>query len=300
MIIPPNLKKGDKVIILSTARNITLSQVKPFEELLSSWGLNVVLGKTIGNSFNQFSGEDAFRAFDLQNAINNSDIKAIFCAKGGYGTVRLLDRIDYSLLKINPKWIIGYSDVTALINHLYFNVNLCAIHGIMAVNIENIMPTEATQSLYNILFNSNNTIHVQFHPYNRMGIAEGKMIGGNLSVLYSLLSSPSLQSTEGCILVLEDLDEYLYHIDRMLQALDRANKLSKLTGLVIGQFTKMHDNEIPFGLNSYQIIKDITYKYHYPVAFNLPIGHISERNHAFICGKRTKLIVNEEQTTIIQ
>ena len=300
MITPETLKIGDKVAIISSARAVDVADIQFAQELFESWGLEVVLGKTIGAKDNQFAGNDALRAEDLQTMIDDKSIKAIFFAKGGYGSVRILDKIKWQSLQKNPKWLVGYSDVTAILMHIYYNIGLPTIHGIMPINITSLSNSVATNSLKHILFNNNNIIECNSHHLNRQGKAEGTIVGGNLSVIYSLLGSNSLGDTDDAILFIEDLDEYLYHIDRMLQALKRSGKLGKVQALLVGQMTDMHDNTIPFGHTAYEIIKQITQEYNFPIAFNLPIGHIGEDNHAFIHGKRTEVEVARNKVIIKQ
>lgn len=297
---PSNLKPSDKVIILSSARKITLGELQPAIELLSLWQLKVVLGQTIGRMDNQFAGNDNLRAEDIQRAIEDKEIKALFFARGGYGSVRILDKVDFSALKDNPKWLIGYSDVTAILMHVFYTQNLCSLHAIMPVNILSKQENSATKSLKNVLFNSHNKIQCPYNSLNRLGCVEGEIIGGNLSVIYSLLGSESFQETQDKILLIEDIDEYLYHIDRMMQALKRSGKLKGLKALIVGKFTDMHDNAIPFGQTAYQIIYQAVQPYSYPVAFDVPIGHIGEENHAIVIGKKSLVTITDKQTTIEQ
>ncbi len=299
-ICSPNLKANDKVIILSSARKITRLELQPAIELLSSWQLKVVLGKTIDQQDNQFAGSDDLRAQDIQRAIDDKQIKALFFARGGYGSVRVLDKVDFSALKNNPKWLIGYSDVTALLMHVFYTQNLCSLHAIMPVNILSKQESPATQSLKEVLFTAKNTITCPYNTLNRLGSAQAEIIGGNLSVIYSLLGSNSFQSTQDKILLIEDVDEYLYHIDRMMQALKRSGKLKGLKALLVGKFTDMHDNAIPFGQTAHQIISQSVQDYHYPIAFDVPVGHIGQENHAIIIGKNSFVSINSQGTTIEQ
>ena len=297
---PKLLQENDKVAIVSSARKITLPQVLPTIQLLASWGLNPVVGQTIGKNFNQFAGTDKERAEEFQKMLDDDSIKAIFCARGGYGSARILDLVDFSSLKKNPKWIIGYSDVTAILSHVYYRCGIEGVHGIMAINIQDRQHNVAVDSLKQILFEGKNTINADYHFLNTLGCAEGELIGGNLSVLYSLLGSESFGDTKDKILIIEDLDEYLYHIDRMVLALRRANKLGNLKALLVGAFTDMHDNETPFGLSAEQIIKNVCEDLKIPVAFNVPVGHIGTQNNAFIYGRNTKVEITDKGTKIEQ
>ena len=282
MIIPPTLKQGDTVGIVSTARKITESELQPFIALLKEWGLIPLLGNTIGAVNNQFAGTDALRTQDFQTMLDNPKIKAIWCARGGYGTVRMVDGLDFSAFKNNPKWIIGYSDVTVLHTTLH-NMGIASLHGQMGLDIEQ-KTTAARQSIYHVLFGKKYVIeYASDFKLNRSGRAEGVLVGGNLSVLSSLLGSPSALETKGKILFLEDLDEYLYHIDRMVQNLKRNGLLSDLKGLVVGGMSDMNDNTIPFGKTAEEIIWDAVQEYEYPVCFNFPAGHIPD-NRALVMG----------------
>ncbi|MDD2192640.1 MAG: LD-carboxypeptidase [Bacteroidales bacterium] len=298
---PELLKKGDKIGIVATARKISIEEVAASIKLFLSWGLVPVIGKSIGEEENQFAGSDMERAKDLQSFLDNKEIKAVFCARGGYGTVRIIDMLDFSLFIQNPKWIIGYSDPTVLLSHIYFNYNIETIHGIMPLNInkDNFF-SNAVISLKKILFEGENKNVYKKYIMNRKGEAEGDLIGGNLSVLYSLLGSNSFGETKGKILFIEDLDEYIYHIDRMMQALRRAGKLKDLKGLIVGGMTDMHDNAIPFGKTANRIIMDTVKEYNFPVAFNIPIGHIKEENQAYVVGRKTTLIVEKDKVIIEQ
>lgn len=299
-ISPKPLSKEDKVAIIATARKITLKEVLPSVQLFASWGLNVVIGQTIGKSYNQFAGNDKERAEELQSMLDDKDIKAIFCARGGYGTTRLLDSLNFDKFIKNPKWLIGYSDITSLLSHLYYKYNIESIHGIMPVNIENRTSNIATDSLKEVLFDGKNTILAPYHTLNKEGEATGELVGGNLSVLYSLLGSESFSDTKDKILFIEDLDEYLYHIDRMMLGLKRAGKLKNIKALLVGSFKDMHDNSIPFGASAYEIIANISKDLNIPIAFNVPCGHIGTENHAFIHGRQTKVVVSATETKIVQ
>lgn len=300
-IKPDLLNKGDKIAIVATARKICLEELEDSIKLFSSWGLDIIIGNSIGLEENQFAGNDTERAEDLQRFLDDKDIKAIFCARGGYGTVRIIDKLDFSLFVKSPKWIIGYSDPTALLSHIYFNYNIETIHGIMPLNINSSsLNSVAIESLKKCLFEGNSIDTYSSNKMNILGQSEGELIGGNLSVLYSLLGSNSFGDTNDKILFIEDLDEYIYHIDRMMQALKRAGKLNKLKGLIVGVFSDMHDNTIPFGKSSEEIILDTVKEYGYPVAFNIPIGHIEQENVAYIIGRKTHLIVDKDKVIIEQ
>jgi len=213
MIIPPYLKKGDTIAIVATARKNVEDNLKPAISWLHSWGLEVVIGKTIGLDHNQLAGTDEERAADFQTMMDNPNIKAIWCVRGGYGTVRMIDLLDWTKFKQSPKWVIGFSDVTVLHSHLN-NLGFASIHGIMPVSSK--ASEEAKESLRKALFGEPLSYTVPCDQMNRYGTAKGELVGGNLSILFSLLGSPSAVNCDDKILFIEDLDEYLYHIDRMM------------------------------------------------------------------------------------
>jgi len=295
MISPNYLQKNNTVAIVSTARKITLKEIKPAIKLLESWGLNVVIGKTIGLEESQFAGNDKERTDDFQKMLDNSKINAIWCARGGYGTVRIIDYLDFTKFKKNPKWIIGYSDVTVLHNHIHtFGVE--TLHATMPINILK-NSKEALITLKNSLFGKAISYEINAAKENKLGTVSGVLIGGNLSILYSLLGSKSCLDTANKILIIEDLDEYLYHIDRMLMNLKRNGYFENLNGLIIGGITDMRDNEIPFGKTVKEIILDIVSEYNFPVVFDFPAGHIDD-NRALILGRKVKLEVDEKEVRL--
>jgi muramoyltetrapeptide carboxypeptidase len=256
----------------------------------------VVLGKSVFMEDHQFAGDDNTRAKDFQNMLDNKNIKAIIAARGGYGTVRMIDKLNFKKFKKYPKWIIGYSDITVLHNHISRHCNTETLHASMPINFLTNEPA-ALQSLRDVL--QGNTLSYSFHSdfENKPGKTKGILTGGNLSVLYSLSGTPSDLDTEGKILFIEDLDEYLYHIDRMLMQLKRSGKLKNLKGLLVGGFTDMKDNTVPYGKTAYEIIYEHVKEYNFPVAFNMPAGHIPN-NHALIMGRRIRLEVTENRFRI--
>ncbi|MBP8887482.1 MAG: LD-carboxypeptidase [Flavobacterium sp.] len=296
MITPPHLQKGDTVAILATARKNLDDNLKPAIDLLKSWGLNVVIGSTIGLDNNQLAGTDEQRAADFQQQLNNPNIKAIWCVKGGYGTVRMIDLLDFTAFKKNPKWIVGFSDVTVLHNHLN-TLGFKSIHGIMPVTVAKATP-EAIETLRIALFGEKLKYEIDPFMMNRPGKATGELVGGNLSILYSLFGSPSAIDCTDKILFIEDLDEYLYHIDRMMINLKRNGCLESIKGIVVGSMTKMKDNDIPWGKNAIEIIEDVTKTYNIPVLYNFPAGHIQD-NRALILGDIVTINVNEKCSTLV-
>ena len=295
MIIPPYLKKGDTIAIVATARKNIDDNLKPAISWLKNWGLEVVIGNTIGLDNNQLAGTDEQRAADFQKQLDNPNIKAIWCVRGGYGTVRMIDFLDFTKFKQSPKWIIGFSDVTVLHSHLN-TMGYASIHGIMPVSSK--ATEEAKESLRKALFGEHLEYTVPCDQMNRYGSAKGELVGGNLSILYSLLGSESAIDCHDKILFIEDLDEYLYHIDRMMMNLKRNGCLESLKGIIVGGMTKMHDNEIPWGKNVLEIIDDVTKKYNIPIIYNFPAGHMAD-NHALVLGKQVSIEVNDLESKVI-
>lgn len=296
MKIPPSLQKGDTVAIVATARKNIDDNLKPAIDLLHSWGLEVVIGKTIGLDDNQLAGTDEQRAEDFQNQLDNPNIKAIWCVRGGYGTVRIIDLLDFTKFKQNPKWVFGFSDVTIL--HSYINqMNIATIHGAMPITVARATP-ETIESLRKSLFGESLNYEMQTDATNKLGNAKGELVGGNLSILYSLMGSNAQIDCKGKILFIEDIDEYLYHIDRMMMSLKRCGCFDGLGGLIVGGMTKMRDNEIPWGKNANEIIADVTKGYSFPVLYNFPAGHFKD-NRALIFGKQVSLEINATTSKLI-
>lgn len=315
--LPNFLRLNDKVALCSSARKISYRELDYAIELLKSKGLEVVLGDTIGLESNQFAGSDKERAKGIQQMLDSEDIKAIIFARGGYGTVRILDLLDFSEFEKHPKWLVGYSDVTAMLSHLYFNHGICSMHASMPIDLkegkdsggcfEMMIDSLLGKAEMNLCFGKMDSSFSKMN--SRVGKTdsrveniefEGEMIGGNLSVLYSLLGSNSFGKTDGKILFIEDLDEYLYHIDRMMQALKRAGKLENLSGLVVGSFSQMHDNSISFGQSAYEIIASAVEEYDYPKVFGANIGHESGKNAPIVVGGNAIVSVKDGMIYIKQ
>jgi muramoyltetrapeptide carboxypeptidase len=292
-----DLNIGDKIGIISTARKISLEELKPSIKLLEEWGLKVVFGKNLFEEDNQFSGTVTQRSSDLQSMIDDDSIKAILCARGGYGTVQIIDKVDFSHLIKNPKWIIGYSDVTVLHSHLH-QLGITSLHATMPINFEKNTP-KALESLKSALFGLGNLTEINHHHFNRFGKVEGEIVGGNLSILYSLLGSDSDINTEGKILFIEDLDEYLYHVDRIMMNLKRNGKLKNLKALIIGGMSDMNDNTIPFGKTAEEIILEYIKEFDFPVCFNFPAGHLDD-NRCIRLGGKSVLEVNKNGVSLSQ
>lgn len=295
MITPEFLHKGDTVAIVATARKIDVVNLQPAIALLESWGLHVVIGKSIGKEDHQLAGPDWQRATDFQEMIDNPKIKAIWGAKGGYGTVRIVDRIDFTQFKKKPKWIVGFSDMTVMHSHIN-NMGIETLHAIVAISAKTASP-EAIETLRKALFGEKLEYHLPAHEYNRNGSAKGEIVGGNLSVLYSILGSKSAIDYKGKILFIEDLDEYLYHIDRMMMNLKRNGYFDGVKAVVVGGMTEMNDNDIPWGKDALQIIQDVLKDYKFPVIYNFPAGHIKD-NRALILGKTVSVEVNDKETIV--
>ncbi len=297
MIRPPYLKQGDTVTIISTARKVNKAELKPCVDVLKSWGLNVQFGKNLFKSQNQFSGTDEDRAADFQRALNSRTCQAILFARGGYGTVRVIDQIDFKRFIKNPKWLIGFSDATVIHSHVHKHGEVETLHAPMCLNIPK-LNTSSLDVLKATLFGerlsySSSKQQASLEKLNRKGKAKGLLVGGNLSLLYSMAGSPSDLDTTGKILFLEDLDEYLYHVDRMMMNLKRSGKLQNLAGLIVGGMTEMKDNEVPFGKTAEEIIADAVAQYSYPVFFGFPAGHV-QNNYPLIFGREATLSVTEK------
>lgn len=296
MIRPPFLKKGDTVGVTCPARKIIVPEMQLAIDTLENWGLKVVLGNTIGKQDNQYGGTDAERRADFQRMLNNPEVKAIIAARGGYGTVRIMDGLDFRAFMDNPKWLVGFSDITYLHTQLNCNIGVETLHAIMMSTFPVNTPA-AVQSLKDALFG--NTLEYEFplHPLNRNGIMQGEVVGGNISILYANLGTKTILDTHQKILFLEDLDEYLYHIDRMMMAIKRAGKLQNLAGLVVGGLSDMKDNTVPFGKTAEEIIAEHVKEYNYPVCFNFPAGHIAD-NRAIFMGRQAKVEVGSNSKFI--
>jgi muramoyltetrapeptide carboxypeptidase len=275
---PPFLKRGDKIAITCPAKKLPNPMTDAIA-LLQSWGLEVVLGETVDASYHQFAGDDDLRAKDMQRFIDDDSIKAIIAARGGYGTVRMIDKVDFGRFLQNPKWVVGFSDISVLHAHLFTNYSAQTIHGQMPVNIPELR-YEFTS-----------------HTHNRSGEASGILVGGNLSLLIAISGSVSDLDYAGKILFIEDVGEYLYSIDRMIRNLDRAGKLEHLAGLIVGGFTELKDNDIPFGQTVPEIIMDVVKNYNYPACFDFPAGHIPD-NCSLVMGRNTTLRVDKQKVQI--
>jgi len=293
MISPPSLNKGDKIGIVAPARKVSKNEINPAILKLKSWGYEVIPGKHLYEEYDQFAGNDEQRAEDMQEMLDNPDINAILCARGGYGTVRIIDQLDFSAFRDKPKWIIGYSDITVLHSHITENLGIETMHATMPLNFpKDTSDNVSLSSLKHALKGERIHYSLKAHKLSRFGETHGQLTGGNLSILYNLNNTVSDIDTKGKILFIEDIDEYLYHIDRMMLNMKRSGKLEGLAGMIIGSMTEMNDNEIPFGKTAYEIIHDITAEYQFPVLFGFPAGHETE-NRVLIIGGELKLKVDK-------
>jgi muramoyltetrapeptide carboxypeptidase len=295
MLRPVSIKTGDTVAIVSTARKVSLAEIQPAVDILTSWGLKTVFGKNLFNQQNQFAGSDEERLTDFQNALNDNNIKAILFARGGYGTIRIIDGVNWSKFQNNPKWLIGFSDITVIQSHILTSWQTETLHAPMAFNFKKASP-ESLKALKAILFGEKISYQIPENissDFNRHGTAKGILAGGNLSLLYAINGTPSDFDYTDKILFIEDLDEYLYHIDRMMLTLKRSGKLKSLAGLIVGGMTEMRDNTVPFGKSAEEIILEAVAEYDYPVCFGFPAGHIRD-NRPLIFGREAELNISEE------
>lgn len=294
---PPYLQTGDKVTIISPAGKIDKSFLKGAKKVLESWGLEVTLGKYAAGECGRFSGSSKQRAADLQLAMDDKQTKAILCSRGGYGAIHLIDQIDFTRFRENPKWLLGYSDVTLL--HELFQCNgFASIHSLMARHLT-VEPTTDPCSLHlrNMLFGELPSYQSPKHKLNIAGQAKGILRGGNLSVLYGLRGTPYDFPAEGTILFIEDIGERPYHIDRMMNNLKLGGVLEKLSGLIVGQFTE-YEEDLSLGKEVYEMIANMVKPYGYPVCFNFPVGHV-EGNVPLICGSEVELTIENKGAELI-
>ncbi len=302
MIIPPSLKPGDTIGIVSPSGKIRPGSLDTAISRFEQWGLKVVTGRNVYSGHNQFGGSDTQRAADLQLMLDDTEIKAVMCSRGGYGSVRIIDRIDFRGLIAGPKWVTGYSDITVLHSHINTICGIETLHSVMPSGLSpHKNPPVSAKSLdlfKEALFGTIPAYYQPNHPLSRKGKAEGILTGGNLSVLYSLVGSESEPEMAGRILFLEDVGEYLYHIDRIMVALKRNGILEEIGGLVVGSMNDMKDSRVPFGKTAEEIIAEAVEDYHYPVLFGFPAGHNTE-NHPLVLGRNATLSVGETTSSLV-
>jgi muramoyltetrapeptide carboxypeptidase len=297
--IPPYLKKGDTVAIVCPAGFLSLEKAQTCINTLVSWGFQVKLGKTLGGvQQNYFSGSDAERLADLQTMMDDPNVKAILCGRGGYGVSRILDGLDFKQFKKHPKWIIGFSDITVLHAHLNSVVKTASIHAPMAGAFnDGGWENEWVQSLRKAIKGQLTNYSCPAHPFNKLGKAYGDIIGGNLSLLVHLIGTASAIKTKGKILFIEDIGEHVYQVDRMMVQLKRAGLLKDLAGLIIGGFTDMEDTTVPFGKTVQACIAEHLEEYDYPVCFDFPVSH-SKENYALKIGLPHQFQVSKNKTSL--
>jgi len=300
LIRPEYLKVGDTIAIVapSGVLNRKENYINKAKALLENWGLNVVIGKNVFNNYGHFSGTDKERTKDFQRALDDKTISAIWCARGGYGAMRIIDNLDYSKYLMNPKWIIGYSDITAIHNDLNI-LGSESIHSIMCKSLEDkdINEDRSIQGLKDVLFGEKLSYNFNYIPENKLGKSSGKIVGGNLTLLHCLIGSKSSINTDEKILFIEDLGEYHYHIDRMLVSLKRAGYFNNCKGLIVGNFSDLRKNTTPFGKNIKEIILDAVKEFDFPVLFDFPAGH-EEVNMPIILGRDIIMDLNKSKSTI--
>lgn len=297
-LVQPNyLKAGDTIAIIAPAGILKNRKevIDDAKKLVESWGLKVIIGKNVFNQNNHFAGTDEERINDFQEALDNRNIKAIWCARGGYGSVRILDKLDYTKFVENPKWIIGYSDITAFHNHIH-NLGIESIHAMMGTSLlfDELETKESIKTFRKTLFGEQLNYQITSSSFNKNGKAEGQLIGGNLSILLTMLGSESQLYTDGKILFIEEIGEYKYHIDRMLQSLKRAGYFNNLQGLIVGNMSNIKKNTTKWGSSTEQLILDVVKEYNFPVLFDFPAGHEND-NRALIMGRKVEM--NVEKTT---
>ncbi len=293
MIYPPVLKPGDRIGILSTARKIRPDEIEAAVETFREWGFEVVLSPFLHAIDHQFAGTDAERASDLQSMLDDPSLKAILCARGGYGTQRIIDGISFEGFQEYPKWIMGFSDITSLLSACD-RLGVASIHGPMGLSWDGKTSNEASRAaLGRVLRGEQPTYEWETYPLNRPGTARSRVVGGNLSIVHCNLGTATETNTKGTLLFLEDLDEYLYHLDRMMLHLRRAGQLKDLAGLIIGGMTDMNDNATSFGRTAEEIILEAVRDYDYPVAFGFPAGHQPD-NFPLIIGGEAQFEVGTE------
>ncbi len=295
----PFLKTGDTIALAAPSRKVSLTDFAPFEHFLTDKGYKVIRASNLNASFHQFAGNDAERISAMNELFQNPEVKAIIAVRGGYGAARIVDQLNWKALLEHPKWLCGFSDFTVLLNHQFATNKLPSLHSDMAVHFGQPGYGDNFTSMLDALEGKPVAFNVGAHRLNRSGKAEGMLVGGNLSVLFSMLGSVSFPDMHGKILFLEDLDEYLYHIDRMLNALKRAGVFDHLAGVVIGTMSDMHDNEVPFGSDAETIIRHHLSGFEFPLIFGFPAGH-TELNRAFFIGADTSIAINDNGGVVMQ
>ena len=288
---PPYLKQGDTIMIVAPAGFVPDStEIEPGIELAKSWGLEVIVGKNAFKKHNHFAGTDEERQTDLQLALNDKKIKAIWCSRGGYGTVRIIDQLDFTAFEQHPKWVVGFSDITTLHTTIH-NLGIATIHATMPGGMKR-ASDDAKQTLYKALFGYGYGFEIPSNSLNKKGTASGILIGGNLSILNSMIGSVSEVNLYDKILFIEDVGEDLYRVDRMMYTLKRTGALKNIKGIIVGDFDYDVEKDTLFGGTHREIILNAVKEYNYPVLFDFPAGHVRD-NRALIFGKEIHIEVNE-------
>jgi len=288
---PNNLKKGDLVYIVSPAKKIDHVSIDFAKKLIDSWGFRSECAAHALGEYNYFSDNDINRAVDFQSAIDHQEAKAILCARGGYGCIRIVDQLNWSNFQRSPKWLIGFSDITVM-HHRAHRLSIMSLHATMPLNFQ-VNSKQALESLRASLMGESFTIGSRPNSLNRMGAAQGRILGGNLSIIYSLLGTPDAYNFKGAILFLEDLSEQLYHVDRMFFALQKAGVFNEITALVVGGMTDLKDTSTSFGMTCEEIVLEKVKDSNIPICFNFPVGHI-EDNRAMIIGANALIEVGPQ------
>lgn len=292
-VIPSYLKPGDTIGIVCPAGYMPFEKVQVCIETLTAWGFKVIPGKTLGNQFNYFSGTDEERCNDLQQMLDDKNIDAILCGRGGYGTGRIIDMLDFSKFVKRPKWIIGFSDITVLHCHLFSNYKIASLHAPMAAAFnDGEFKNQYIESLHHALLGKKANYKTEGNILDQPGKASGILVGGNLSLLANIIGTASDIKTKNKILFIEEVGEYIYSVDRMMYQLKRSGKLDHLKGLIIGRFSEMKDTTVPFGETTEEAIKKIVKDYDFPVCFGFPVSHEKE-NYALKIGVKYKLKVED-------
>ncbi|RYU93671.1 S66 peptidase family protein [Emticicia agri] len=295
LIAPPKLQEGDKVAIVAMASKLNPDDIQPAIQLMrKNWGVEVIVGESVSASYYGFAGTDEVRTRDFQQMLDDTSVKAIFSARGGYGSSRIIDRIDFTTFQQHPKWIIGFSDITAVHSHVQ-SLGFQSLHAPMPKTF--MKDDYSLRTIEPFLFGTGMSYEIKPDKSDRSGWAEGQITGGNLCLLAHLVGSPSDISWDGKILFMEDISEYLYNIDRMMIQLKRAGKLKNLNGLIVGSFTDSKENDEPFGKTAYEIVAEHVAEYNYPVCYGFPTGH-DRANWAIPCGRIASLEVNPLKTVL--
>ena len=301
LIQPPYLKAGDTVAIVAPSGILKEKEgeVQKAIELLKSWDLVAIVGDHVFNQANHFAGTDDERCEDFQKAMDDPKISAIWCARGGYGAVRILDKLNFTKFKQHPKWLIGYSDITALHNQFH-NEGFETIHAMMCTSLSDEMPEieETIETFKKTIFGNQLTYTLEGTDYNRVGQVTAPLVGGNLTMLHTMLGSKTSIDTSGAILFIEEIGEYKYHIDRMLQSLKRAGYFDNCKGVIVGDMSKLRVNTTLWGTSIEQLVLDALSDYDFPIAFNMHAGHEKD-NRAMILGRTVELNVGKDQSTLV-